>query len=180
MAKKSTILIEGTILLIVLVAILTVLSISMESYTLPEGFADNESVEQSNGFFIKNQIIRYPAKANVSILNISDKNIKIGVAPQTYELNFGNVPQNITVRKFIQFANNENVPVKVCFVARGSISPLVKSTEGREMILQSQQQREIEITFNSTEVGLYNGEMDIVIRKPESFIPGSLISLVRC
>jgi len=180
MDKRILLILECALLFIVLVVALVAVGVSSEKYKVPEDFVDRASEDQSSGFFMDNKIVRYPTSANVSLLNLSDKNIKIGVAPQTYEINFGNVPQNITVRKFIKLNNTYNADAKVCFIARGSIGPLIKTPEGKELVLLAHQDREVEIDFNSTEMGLYSGEMDIVIRKPRYDFVTYFMSSIGC
>lgn len=179
MVKKS-LLIAGTLSLIALMAIvLTLGAIYTEGYNLPENFVNEESVDHSPGFFMINDIIRYPAKANVTPLDIS-KNITVGVAAQTSELNFGNVPQNITIRKFISLRNNEKTPVRICVLGRGDIAPHIQLTQGDDFVIQGNRARDMEMTFNSTDIGSYSGEVDIIVRKPRYGLIGYFMDLVRC
>ena len=175
-----TILVLEIVVYLILMVALIAYGVSNETYKLPDDYVDNESVDHYSGFFMMNDLVRYPAKANVTTLNLSDRNIKVGVAAQTYELNFGNVPQNITIRKFINLRNGEKGPVRICAKARGSIAPHVYFHPGDDMILSGGEQKDIEIAFNSSRTDLYGGEIDLVVRKPKYGILEYFLSLVRC
>ncbi len=179
MEKKNLLFAAGIILLLGLVMVSIFLGVYTETCQIPENFVEEESLEHSEGFFIMNDIIRYPTKVNVTSLNLSDRLITVGVAAQTYELNFGNVPQNITVRKFINLRNNEDIPVRICILKRGDVSPFIHISQDN-LILQSNETGEIEIKFNSTEVRTYSGEIDITVRKPKYPLLKYFMSLVRC
>jgi hypothetical protein len=175
-----TILVLEAIVYLILMITLVAVGVSNETYKLPDDFVDNQSVDHSSGSFLIDDVVRYPAKANVTALNLSDRNIKVGVAAQTYELNFGNVPQNITVRKFINLGNGEKGPVRICVKARGNIGPHVYFNPGDNIILSGGEQKDLEVAFNSTRTDLYSGEIDLIVRKPKYGALEYFLFLIRC
>jgi len=180
MTKKVHLIIAGILLLMLAVVALLSFGVYNETYALPGDYVDNQSVDHSSGSFLIDDVVRYPAKANVTALNLSDRNIKVGVAAQTYELNFGNVPQNITVRKFINLGNGEKGPVRICVKARGNIGPHVYFNPGDNIILSGGEQKDLEVAFNSTRTDLYSGEIDLIVRKPKYGALDYFLFLIRC
>lgn len=178
--KGTTLIVVGAAALFIVAFLLVCVGLSTEKYSLPQDYVEKNSKEGSNGMLVTNTIVRYAVRANVTPLNLSNRNLTVGVASQTDELNFGNVPKNITIRKFININNSEPGPVRVCIVKRGDIADRMFITQGDTMTIGGGGSREIELNFNSTEVRTYRGELDIVVRKPRYGLLKDLTSIIGC
>jgi hypothetical protein len=164
----------GAAALVIAALLLTYMSLSTEKYGLPQDYED------SSGPLIINTIVRYAVKVNVTPLDLSNRNLTVGVASQTDELNFGNLPQNITMRKFLNLTNNEDSPVKICIVKRGDAVENLYVAQGDSMVIPGKERREVELNFNSTLVGPYRGELDLVVRKPRNDALKYFVSWIGC
>ena len=82
-------------------------------------------------------------------------------------LNFGKIPENLTVRKYISLTNQENVKVLVKVKVFGNISKIITPSV-EKIILGPGENFQVEITANTTNrcPGFYDGEIDIVVKKP--------------
>ena len=178
--RKTVLFALAAAALVIAVLILTYAGIATEKYSLPQDYVNKNSREDSSGLLIRNTIIRYAVKANVTILNTSNMNITVGVASQTDELNYGNLPQNITMRKFVDLNNSENSPVKICIIERGDVSGHLYVTQGNSMIIPAKEKGQLELGFNATDARVYSGEMDIVVRKPKYDLLSYFVSAIGC
>jgi hypothetical protein len=154
-------------------------AISMEKNPEPKNFVESLKFEQQEGFLFIREIVRYPTKGNVTPLLRTNKTIKVGVTTQTDELNFGVVPENLTVRKFINLRNNDKIAVKICVLSYGSIKPFI-IVRDNDFLLKENDAKEVEIAFNATKIGSYRGEIDVVIRKPKYEALEKFLGLVKC
>ena len=132
----------------------------------PKKFVENVTSETEKSFFFLQTTIRYPAKGNVTELKIENQTLSVGVSVETFQLHFGRVPQNLTVRKIITLRNNENVPVKVRLRAFGNISQLIRFSKD-ELLLQPKKEARIYVIFNATKIGWFVGEVDVYLKKPK-------------
>ncbi len=176
MNRKTTLLVVFVLMIFI---VGTLGFICLEETPEPENFVKNKSLEHDEGIFFVKDIVRYPAKGNVTPLMRENRSIRLGIAAETYELNFGSIPQNLTVRKLINLRNNEDVPVKVCVLCYGGIKPLI-TVDKNNLILKKDEAKEIEIRFNATNIGSYTGEVDVVIKKPKYDPLAYLLPWVRC
>ena len=180
---KGRTLLSTMVMVVIIFLLLFVISLAgvfwMERKVEVKGIVSSESrfIESSMGILFLNDITRYPARGNVT--SLSKSRISVGIASQTYELNFGRIPENLTVRKFIDIANNEEVPVKICILKRGSIGPMLRIRED-EFVLEEKGEREVELLFNGSEVGSYQGEIDVVVRKPRYWPARYLLNFLEC
>jgi hypothetical protein len=170
----------GAAALVAAALLLTYIGLSTEKYVLPEDYVDKNTKDDSSGPLLINTIVRYAVKVNVTALDLSNRNITVGVASQTDELNFGNLPQNITMRKFLVLNNSENVPVKLCIVKRGDAAGNLHVAQGDSMIIPGKGRLELELNFNATQVGPYRGEIDLVVRKPRHEELKYFVSFIGC
>lgn len=145
----------------------------------PKTFVTEQVVTRDDNMFFKRIIVRYPTRGNVTTFNISEKKISVGIAPERDELNFGRVPEGVTIRKFINIQNNEDCTVKTFIRVYGDIRPLIKIRD-EEIILEKNGQREVQIAFNATWVGAYTGEIDVIVKKPRYDMLKYLLPLTGC
>lgn len=131
----------------------------------PAEFVSNRTVIHEKALFFLQDTIKYPAECNITPSIEENRTIKMGIATHTYELNFGNVPPNVTVRKIITLENNEPRPVKVKFRVYGDIKPFVSFSE-EDVILKPSERREFEVKFDARELGYYTGEIDVIVKAP--------------
>ena len=151
-----------------------------EKNRTPERIVDKLKFEREEGNLFIKEVVRYPAMGNVTSFVSENNTIKLGVTTQTDELNFGVVPENLTVRKFINLKNNKKGSVKICIISYGNIKDFIKVKDGNDIILKGNETKEVEILFNATKIGNYKGEIDVIIRKPKYWVLEKFLGFIRC
>ena len=111
-------------------------------------------------------VVRYPSEIEIVKGNLTS-NLYLGISTETNRLNFGKIPENLTVRKYISLTNQENVKVLVKVKVFGNISKIITPSV-EKIILGPGENFQVEITANTTNrcPGFYDGEIDIVVKKP--------------
>ncbi len=145
----------------------------------PDSLARKYSRKLTNTTFFSRDIVRFPSSANVTPANRSDKVLKVGVDPSTGSLNFGRMYVDMPIRKFIDVGNHEDIDVKICVMKYGQIAKYINASRD-SFVIKPGEQRKIQISFVSDEIGYFEGEVDIVIKKPryKELIP--LLYWVEC
>jgi len=144
----------------------------------PREYVRRISREHTEDLFFEKTIDRIPARGNITYLRVENRTIKVGVSADPDELNFGVVPQNMTVRKFINL-RNKDINVKVCIIPYGSISQFIK-IEQNNFIMKTNESREVMIKFSGDKIGSYNGELDVITKKPKYGFLEPLLPFVAC
>ncbi len=145
----------------------------------PKIYVNKEKRSLTKSTFFIRDIVRFPAKANVTPSNASDKILRVGIDSGTDILNFGRIYANMPVRKFVDIRNNEDRDVKICIKKYGSIAPYINSSAD-SFIMKSNEYRKIQISFTGKEIGYYEGEVDVIIKKPRYKIITPLLNWVGC
>ena len=130
----------------------------------PKVYVKNMTAEDKINYLYKERIVKYPVKAGVMPFMLNES-LKIGISVDKTQLDFGLVTKGLSVNKVLDFKNNDNLPAKVNVVAYGRVKPLVSTPES-SFILKNGDKRSITITMNATDVGKYEGEVDIIMRVP--------------
>ena len=110
--------------------------------------------------FTREKILCYPASASVTELNTSEK-IKIGIALDTNQLNFGKLYINYSSGKYITLENNYRKPMYIRIFACGNISDFLEYPPA--LVLKPKERKNIKILFNATEIGNFTGYLLIKI-----------------
>ncbi|RLI91815.1 MAG: hypothetical protein DRO89_03235 [Candidatus Altiarchaeales archaeon] len=144
----------------------------------PREYVKEISREHTEDLFFEKVIDRIPARGNITYPRVENRTIKVGVSADPDELNFGVVLQNMTVRKFINL-RNKDINVKVCIIPYGSISQFIKIKQNN-FIMKTNESREVMIEFSGDKIGSYNGELDVITKKPKYGFLEPLLPFVAC
>jgi len=135
-------------------------------YFYPREFVKNQTFEiYENPFFIFEKA-RYPS--NVEIVEKGEEGMLLGFVTDPWNLNFGIIPLGGYGTRSITLFNSESSKVKVKLKAYGEIKDLVRF-EKNDFILKPNEKVNVNIflnTTNSTRIGNYTGEIDVIIKKP--------------
>ena len=131
---------------------------------------ENVTFEASDESMFREEKWYYPLKGTV-VFMINDT-IPIGIAGQTYELNYGRIPINSSARKAINL--NSNSLAKIEFYTDGNISQYMVTPEN--FLIRGE--KEIEIIFNGTEVGNFTGTLVIRNIIPKNIIAEKIMALI--
>lgn len=135
-------------------------------YSGPDFLNKREYVEKitsekwEDPFFMYSETV-YPAFAQVVDKTYFGENesVKIGIAGQTNELNFGRIPLGAGTRKIINVMNNEVKPVLVTVDVIGELKPFTKADKTK--ILLSNGKKELIISCMPENTGNYSGEIKV-------------------
>ena len=127
--------------------------------------AKNQTVTSYRGLLFNLIVFRYPLKANITELN--ESKLLIGISTDPFDLNFGTIPKGLIVRKYLKISNNDEIPGIGRIYIKGNISKLV-SFSSTSLKINAFETKEIEVKLNATDIGFYNGEIDLVIKKPST------------
>jgi hypothetical protein len=128
-----------------------------------EEFVWNVTRIQKKTPFITYEITRYPS--NISIVAVN--NISLGFVTDPWNLNFGKVTKGGNITRYISIKNKEEKKVLVKLEGKGNISKIL-SFEKNKFILNGGENINISITAvtKDVDVGIYAGEVDVTIEKP--------------
>jgi hypothetical protein len=113
----------------------------------------------------------YPMKGNV--IELKNDTIPIGIAGQKYELNFGRIIKNSSTTKVISFDSDSFAVVE--FYTSGNISPYIITPE---KIYMEKENKNIRITFNGTETGIFSGTMLIRNIVPKNILAEKISRMI--
>lgn len=123
-------------------------------------FASVQSVELTEDLLFYYQTQKYDAKA---IVFTKQQNIKIGISSDTDVIDFGQIYENMSSRKYINVTGNK-YDYKVKVYVSGNISEFV-NIEKNNFILEKNQATAIPILFSGNKPGNYNGEVKVVFKR---------------
>lgn len=141
-------------------------------------YAIHMKTEHSESPFFKHSVVTYPAKViAVDALDVMENDtIKIGVAGQTNELNFGRVPVGASTTKIIEIENNEKNPARLRINVKGKMEKFTFPEKNDIMLKPGK--NAVMIKCTPKEKGNYSGEIEVIISYPkDSFIAGIISSL---
>jgi len=144
----------------------------------PKEYVRKISREHTEDFLFEKDTDRIPARGNITYLGIENNTVKVGVSADPHELNFGVVPQNMSIRKFINLRNRD-INVKVCVISYGSVKQFIEIKQNN-FIMKTNESKKVMIEFSGDEIGSYNGEIDVIIKKPKYGFLEPLLPFVSC
>lgn len=163
----------------IILSILAVLgTIFLNETPEPGEYVQKITREHTEDFFFEKDIVRHPARGNITYLRVENQTVKVAVSADSHELNFGAILENMTVRKFLNL-RNKDVNVKICVISYGSIKHFI-NTGNNNFIMKTNESAEIMIEFGGDKIGSYTGEVDVIIKKPKYGLLDSLLPFVAC
>ncbi len=142
-------------------------------------YTDSINVDFSSDPFFKYSVKTYPVK--VEAVDLADatvnSSVRIGVAGQTDELNFGRLPPGTSTRKIIEINNNEKNKAKAKIEISGNMEAFTRAEKNDEMILLPGK-NEIKIECGPERKGNYSGEIKITVIYPKSSFFENLLYLM--
>jgi hypothetical protein len=172
---KVKILIAPFVIIILIIAAL--ISISLyQPYEPKKEFVKKMEFEKSEDLLFKYETTKYPS--SVAIFPNVDANMVIGFTVDPWNLDFGIIPTggNFGKRGLI-LTNVENKEAKIKLNVYGNITPMVSFSKN-DFILNKDENATISVfmkTTNTTEVGNYTGEIDVVVSRPKYEIFGDFL-----
>jgi hypothetical protein len=113
------------------------------------------------------KLVTYDLKVNVTDLRVNNSKILIGISGDPYEMNFGTLPENLSVKKFLDLKNNEKIEALIKLSIDGNISDFIEISD-TNFILKNGEEKQVEIFFNGTaRKGFYEGNLSIEILTPK-------------
>ncbi|HEX54506.1 MAG: hypothetical protein DRO90_03165 [Candidatus Altiarchaeales archaeon] len=151
----------------------------LEKAPKPEGIIKKPTDMRADTPLFKVYIVRYPTTGNITELNLENRTLRVGISTDRDELNFGVIPQNLSVRKFLNLKNKRDSRARVCIRAYGTISDFIKIKDS-DFVMERGESREIELVFTGDSVGNYSGEIDVITKKPKYQLLEFLLPIVGC
>lgn len=152
--------------LLILIPVIVMLLWFVESFMFPVEVksVENQTFETSENFMFREERWFYPLRGFV-VESESDK-IPLGIAGQTYELNFGRIPVNSSTTKILNM--NSNNFAKIEFYTSGNISPYVTLPKSFYM---KTDEKEVKIIFKGSDAGNFTGTLLV-----RSVIPKNILA----
>jgi len=163
-------------LILLLISVLVVLVLTFFSLSLPSSPVDIKNVENltfesSENSMFKEERWFYPLKGMV--VEMKNETIPIGIAGQTYELDFGRIPHNSSVRKIINIKSDNFAKVEM--YTSGNISSHILLPENFYI---KGQEKKITLTFNGTDMGNFTGTLLIKNIITKNILAEEIIKLI--
>ncbi|HIE34562.1 MAG TPA: hypothetical protein EYP86_05425 [Candidatus Altiarchaeales archaeon] len=173
-------LIAVTLVSIIIISfILIFFSMLTEEFPEPDNIVDKQGTLRYDTTLFKVYIVRYPVQGTIVPFTVENKTLKIGISADRDKLNFGVLPQTLSVRKFLNLKNREDSKARICVRTYGTIRDFVNITEDT-FILEKEEYREVQLTFSGDRVGNYTGEIDVITKKMRYDFMEPLLPLTRC
>jgi hypothetical protein len=156
--------------IIIILIIIGFLTISSPYYyrAEPTEFVKDRQYEVDEGLFYTYEITRY--QSDVEITDLLTENISIGVTVDPINLNFGKIPIGGSYgTRFLDLVNLQEQRAKVMIKAFGNTSSMVTFSHNN-FVLDGLKNLTVEITLtttNTTKIGNYTGEIDVIIIRPK-------------
>jgi len=165
--KKKTKMLKLTLVIFLLLAALAFYYFSNKSYEIVSSY----KIEKSQNIFFEIEKTRIPTKALV--FNPREKNLTLGFSTEAYVLDFGIIPGNGSYsKKYLDLENFYENRTKVEVKVFGNISSKIYLPLSN-FWLEGKEKKRIEIYFftNQTISGYYEGEVDVIVKRPRySFV----------
>ncbi len=146
---------------------LLIVGLLVFAVTYQRPVSSSDGTVEMTGLFIGQRVTRYPMMAEV----IEYDNTSLGMAIDE-KFNFGRSPTGSTVRKILVLNNEEPAPVKVKITSEGNISPFIEVSRNDFLLDGS---AEIEVAFHASDVGSFDGTLNVEIVKPNNWLSGWLL-----
>lgn len=144
--------------------LLALILIFISSYFLffrtqePKEFVTNRTQEFKDELLFSVEITRYPAKLSVM------QTEKIGISTETFLLDFGILPKNLSARKSIELSNKDERIAKINLKVYGNITPFIEITPNN-FILKENESKSVAIKAKALNVGNFTGEIQVIAKK---------------
>jgi hypothetical protein len=145
------------LLLPVLAALVVVMVILQLFVFLPENEGTYENL------FFRFNVWSYPVKMYVP--TEKNKTIYLGVSVEKDEINFGIVPFNSKVVKFINITNNNDKEIEVKIICKGNITKFLKFQQTFK--LKPKEVKTIRVEADAKELGNFTGEINVITIIPK-------------
>jgi hypothetical protein len=156
------------IYLILAIVTATIIIVLLNNRSQPE-FVANRTVLTYSDLLFDYEVTKYESRAEVTGVYPSNKNLTLGVVVDPWNMEFGSIPYgNNTGTRFVSLENLKEKESKVSFVVYGNISHFVDFSKNN-FILHSNETTMVEANFhaNSSKIGNYSGEIDVMIKTPK-------------
>ncbi len=157
-----------------------VFALSYLGFSPPEvSYTTSIETDYTENIFFKYSITTFPIKVEVKEVEdlMSNDSVKIGIAGQRNELNFGRIPVGASTTKILEIKNNEKTSAKAKVEVFGPMSSFTVGID-TEKLLPSSKKSEIKIKCEPLSTGNYTGELKVVIISPKSSSFEQLLKLV--
>jgi len=176
---KFPLIVVALISIVLISSVLIFLSMLTEEIPEPENIVNKQSSLRYDTALFKVYIVRYPVQGTIVPFTLENKTLKIGISADRDKLNFGVLPQNLSVRKFLNLKNREDSRARICVRTYGAIRDFVNIT-GDTFILEKGESREVQLIFGGDKIGNYTGEIDVITKKVRYNFMEFLLPLTRC
>lgn len=167
--KNFNFILPAIIVLVFIVAVLLLPFFFLGSVDVKE--VGNMTLEVGENLMFREEKTYYPLKGMVVEMN--NDTIPLGIAGQSYELNFGRIPWNSSVRKMLNFGT-ENF-VRTDFHVSGNISKFVIMPGNFYL---EKDVGEVTVTFNGTEIGNFTGTLLVRNIIPKNFLCEKILRVI--
>jgi hypothetical protein len=145
---------------LVVIALLSLLILLSHKLLSPRTeYARQMEIELRDWLLFTEEITRYPTRINVTA-NLT----RLGVSTDIDKIDFGIVPLGVRVRKELSLVNHNPVRVKVRVRVRGPMGEFVHVAD--EFVMDPGEARTLMLAAQPTQVGSWEGEIEVVVRKP--------------
>ena len=180
MNKRKTIVVNlkktliGLFVIIVLALFFLQISFRLNLQPSPELNGSTPIFEQKENYMFEFEILRYHSRVNVTpITNTSIQDV--GINADRTNLHMGRIPRGSSSVKRLNLTNNQEEPYKIRFFVFGNVSELIRLN--KSLVINPGENIEYPIiaeTNDQTPLGMYYGEVDVVIVKPKNNLAKSL------
>jgi len=160
-----------TCVLLILTLIVTVsifyreLNYSIEKDIIPR---ENRTFERKEGIFFNKEITIYPSNVEIVEYLPNQSKLQIGVTIETWNINFGVLPEGVDGRRYLNLDNIEEGRYKILIKSAGNISSMINIDED-EFYLSPGEYRQVPVFLNTTgsKSGNYTGEIAVITIIPK-------------
>jgi hypothetical protein len=180
MSERKTIVINlkktliGLFVIIVLGLFLFQVSLRLNLQPSPELNGSTPIFEQKENYMFEFEILRYHSRVNVTqVTNTSIQDV--GINADRTNLHMGRIPRGSSSVKRLNLTNNQEESYSIKFYVFGNVSELMEWN--KSLVINPGENIEYPIiaeTGDQTPLGMYYGEVDVVIVKPKNSLAKAL------
>lgn len=155
--------------IVVILTLIVFSSLMIFTDKLPEieGPVENMTFRRHETFFYDYEVFMFHSDATATQVVPDMKRIPVGVVTDTWNLDFGSVPEGSSSTRTMDLANIGTTKAKVMFRAYGTIEPYV-SFDKDNFILEPGEETSVKISFKPSmgDAGYYEGGIDRIVKVP--------------
>jgi hypothetical protein len=162
--------IKKIIFILFLVIITLIVVFGWSYFSTPKQFVSNQTVVKNSDLFFSYEITKYPSNVEIIPAQYEKQKLKIGIVTDKWNLNFGIIPVSGRETRHLDISNHEKNDFRVNLNVYGNIKQMISFSKN-DFILPPNKSISINIFLNTTEKtipGNYTGEIDVIIKKPNS------------